>query len=138
MKTIGSKFLAALMFGFVALSASAANVGVSINIGEPNFYGRINAAERYRPQVIYERPIVVQQSAYTYQPMYLRVPPRQVKNWNRHCSAYGACGRPVYFVKDSWYREKYRDRYYRQDYDRDRGRDRGHEYDRHDRYRRDN
>lgn len=117
MKTIYSKCITALIFSVVALAASAADVGVSIRIGDPNFYGRIDMGERYQPQVIYERPIIVQQSSYTYPPLYLRVPPGHAKQWNRHCSAYGACGRPVYFVKDSWYRETYRDHYYRQDDD---------------------
>lgn len=134
MKTIYSKCFAALVFSLVALSASAANVGVSIHIGDPNFYGQIDLGQRYQPQVIYERPIIVQQSSYVYPPLYLRVPPEHAKQWNRHCSAYGACGRPVYFVKDSWYRETYRDRYYRDD---DRGRGHGHGWDKHDKHRHD-
>ncbi|WP_027468607.1 hypothetical protein [Deefgea rivuli] len=126
MKTIYSKCIAALVLGFAALSATAADVGVSINIGDPNFYGHIEMGQRYQPQVIYERPIIVRQSSYVYPPMYLRVPPGHAKSWKRHCSAYGACGRPVYFVKDSWYRDTYRDRYYRNDHDRGRGHGHGH------------
>jgi hypothetical protein len=126
MKAIYSNYVAALVLGFSALSANAADVGVSIHIGDPNFYGRIDMGQRYPPQVIYERPIIVQQSTYSYPPLYLRVPPGHTKHWDRHCSAYGACGRPVYFVKDSWYREAYRDRYYRQDHDRGRGHGHGH------------
>jgi hypothetical protein len=121
MKTIYSKCLAALLLGLLAFGTMAADVGVSIRVGDPNFYGRIEVGERYQPQVIYTRPILVQQSSYVYPPLYLRVPPGHAKQWNRHCSAYGACGRPVYFVQDNWYRDTYRDRYYRQDYDRGHG-----------------
>jgi hypothetical protein len=40
-------------------------------------------------------------------PVYLYVPPGHQKNWAKHCSRYDACGRPVYFVKESWVRERY-------------------------------
>ncbi|MBM5572210.1 MULTISPECIES: hypothetical protein [Deefgea] len=116
-----SQFLAALCFSAVAWNVSAANVGVSIQLGDPDFYGRIDMGQRYQPQVIYERPIVIHQSRYSYPPLYLRVPPGHTKHWSRHCSAYGACDRPVYFVKDSWYREAYRDRYYRNEHRRGHG-----------------
>ena len=108
-----SKCITALLISVAALSATAANVGVSIQLGDPDFYGRIDMGQHYQPQVVYERPIVIHQSRYRYPPVYLRVPPRHTKHWRRHCSAYGACGRPVYFVKDSWYREAYREHYYR-------------------------
>jgi len=111
-----SKCITAFLFSVAALSATAANVGVSIQLGDPDFYGRIDMGQRYQPQVVYEQPIVVHRSRYSYPPLYLRVLPGHTKQWNRHCAAYGACGRPVYFVKDSWYREAYRNRYYRNEY----------------------
>ena len=40
-------------------------------------------------------------------PVYLRVPPGHAKNWGKHCQRYGACGVPVYFVRDDWYRDVY-------------------------------
>ena len=40
-------------------------------------------------------------------PIYLRVPPGHEKKWNKHCASYNACGRPVYFVRDDWYRNTY-------------------------------
>ncbi|MGL4995236.1 MAG: hypothetical protein ACRC6G_03585 [Deefgea sp.] len=127
MKTKYSQYITALLLSIAALSATAANVDVSIHLGDPNFYGAIDLGQRYQPQVIYERPIIVQQSRYSDRPIYLRVPPGHTKQWKRHCAAYGACGRPVYFVKDSWYREAYRDRYYRND----RGRGHGHGHGKH-------
>jgi hypothetical protein len=44
-------------------------------------------------------------------PLYLRVPPGHAKNWRRYCDRYRACGRPVYFVQDDWYRHEYAPRY---------------------------
>jgi hypothetical protein len=40
-------------------------------------------------------------------PIYLRVPPGHRKHWERYCGAYGACGQPVYFVRDEWYLREY-------------------------------
>jgi len=67
--------------------------------------------------VIYPVPGVV------YEPLYLRVPPGHAKSWKRYCGRYDACGRPVYFVQDNWYRNQYipayRERRGEYDYDRD-------------------
>ena len=38
-------------------------------------------------------------------------PPGHEKHWNKHCHEYGACGRPVYFVRDGWYNDVYAPRY---------------------------
>ena len=40
-------------------------------------------------------------------PVYLYVPPGHQKHWAKHCSRYGACGQPVYFVQERWVRERY-------------------------------
>lgn len=40
-------------------------------------------------------------------PIYLHVPPGHAKDWRKHCSKYGACGRPVHFVQERWYNEVY-------------------------------
>ena len=58
------------------------------------------------------------------QPVYLRVPPGHEKHWSKHCAKYGACGRPVYFVREDWYQHEYVP-YYR-DHDDDRDDDHGH------------
>ena len=38
-------------------------------------------------------------------PQGLWVPPGHRRDWRHHCRQYGACGAPVYFVQDGWYRE---------------------------------
>lgn len=103
----------------VALLAGAAGaqaqVNVSINIGQPDFYGRIDVADYPAPQLLYAQPLIVQRPAhYVGRPIYLRVPPGHAKNWSRHCRAYNACNQEVYFVQDSWYRNQYAPRYRQQ------------------------
>jgi hypothetical protein len=93
-------------------SAMAADVGVSVSIGQPGFYGRIDIGNAPQPRLIYSAPLIIQQGpAVMYrQPIYLRVPPGHEKHWDKNCRKYNACGQPVYFVQDSWYRNEYMDR----------------------------
>ena len=128
-----------LLFSSLLLLASgaalAADVGVSISVGQPGFYGRIDIGDAYpRPQLLYSQPvIVVREPAYVYErPIYLRVPPGHAKHWRKHCREYNACGREVYFVRDNWYNDVYAPRYREQHGDRggyggqDRGRGEDH------------
>ncbi|MGB4812186.1 MAG: hypothetical protein WBP13_06855 [Methylophilaceae bacterium] len=91
--------------------AFADNVGVSVSIGQPGFYGRIDIGGYPAPTVIYREPRVVQQVYTTSEPIYLRVPPAQRRNWRRYCGRYDACGERVYFVQDNWYNREYVPRY---------------------------
>lgn len=93
------------------LSLNEAKAGVSISVGEPGFYGRIDIGNYPPPRLIYGEPVIVRPVRTWYPPIYLRVPPGHVKHWYKHCDAYGACGRPVYFVEDDWYRDVYVPRY---------------------------
>lgn len=95
----------------VALPAFAADVGVSINIGTPGYYGPIDVQGFPQPALIYPQPVIIQQVPAAGQPIYLRVPPGHAKHWEKHCARYGACGVPVYFVQDGWYRDVYVPRY---------------------------
>lgn len=121
-------------------SALAADVGVSISVGQPGFYGRIDIGDYPYPQprLIYSNPIIVHRHADVYyEPLYLRVPPGHAKNWKRYCGRYNACGHPAYFVQDSWYRNEYapvyRERHRHGGYDRDDRYDRGDRDGRYDR-----
>jgi len=95
------RLLLALAVATVSVSAMAADVGVTVRVGQPNFYGRIDIGDMPRPQVVYAQPIVVQPAPQGVigQPIYLRVPPGHAKHWNKHCQRYNACGQPVYFVQ---------------------------------------
>ena len=102
-------FLCVLAVISAAAPAMAADVGVSVQIGEPGFYGRIDIGNLPQPQLIYPQPVVIQPvpAGVVRQPIYLRVPPGHAKNWRKHCSKYNACGQPVYFVHDRWYNDVY-------------------------------
>lgn len=99
----------AIAAGTASLPAGAADVGVSVSIGQPGFYGRIDIGNRPPPVLVYPQPVIIQQPVYgvVQRPIYLRVPPGHERNWGRYCARYAACGQPVYFVQDSWYREQY-------------------------------
>jgi hypothetical protein len=115
--------------------AQAADVGVSITIGQPGFYGRIDIGDVGRPAVLYSRPVVIERVVVDRrpEPVYLRVPPGHSRNWKKHCRAYDACGVPVYFVTDKWYdgvyvpyyRERHERREDRREDRRDNGKGRG-------------
>ncbi|WP_413437684.1 hypothetical protein ACFDAU_14880 [Sulfuriferula sp. GW1] len=120
------RFLFTALIAIAASPALAADVGVSVNIGQPGFYGQINIGNTYpRPQLIYAEPIVIERHRSSLRPIYLRVPPGHAKHWRKHCHEYNACGRPVYFVRDSWYNDVYVPRY-REEHG-DRGREHGYE-----------
>ena len=120
-----------------AVPAFATDVGVSINIGEPGFYGQIDIGNAPQPRLVYAQPVVIQRSPefVSVQPIYLHVRPGHEKHWRRHCAEYNACGRPVYFVRDDWYNNEYVPRYQRGDgdhgggHEHDRGHDRDHGHD---------
>ena len=118
------KLIAALALFSVASAAPAVagNVGVTIRIGEPGFYGQLDIGSYYRPSVIYSQPVLVVNRHRNYAPIYLRVPAGHSRNWSRYCDRYDACARPVYFVRDDWYRNGYAPRY-----NREHARDRHHD-----------
>jgi hypothetical protein len=93
---------------FAAASVPAlAQTHVSINIGDPGFYGVIDNRGYARPRVYVSRPVVIERVRYYQDPIYLRVPPKHRHNWGRYCHRYDACGVPVLFVRDDWYRDTY-------------------------------
>ena len=116
--------------------AIAADVGVSVSIGQPGFYGQIDIGGYPPPPVIYRQPRIIERIEVEREPIYLRVPPGHAKHWSQHCREYNACGEKVYFVQDGWYNREYAPRYkeqhneHRDDYRSDRHDDRGDE--RHD------
>ena len=109
-RTAASAALAAMAIaGLVAAAApaQAADVGVSIGISQPGVYGRIDIGRFPQPQVIVQQPVwVARPYRQTVEPLYLWVPPGHQRNWRQYCGRYNACGAPVYFVQDRWYREQ--------------------------------
>jgi uncharacterized protein YcfJ len=108
------RLLGALAALLVAAPAFAGDVGVSVRVGEPGFYGSIDVGGLPPPRLVYTEPMIVTPAPYgavAPDPIYLRVPPGHARNWRRYCARYDACGRPVYFVTDRWYNEVYAPRY---------------------------
>jgi hypothetical protein len=105
------KLLFAAALAVTAVPVLAADVGVSISVGQPGFYGRIDIGDYPRPQLIYQQPVVIERVPIARPPIYLRVPPGHAKHWRKHCREYNACGERVYFVQDNWYQRDYVPRY---------------------------
>jgi hypothetical protein len=104
-----NRTLCVALLSALATPAFSADVGVSISVGQPGFYGQIDFGNVPRPPVVYAQPVVVAPSPeyVSVQPIYLHVPPGHEKHWGKHCAEYHACGRPVYFVRDDWYNNEY-------------------------------
>ncbi|TAM87852.1 MAG: hypothetical protein EPN41_07050 [Candidimonas sp.] len=100
-------FLAAVLMA--AAFPVAAQVGVSISVGEPGFYGQIDIGGAPPPQLVYPQPVIIAPAPQYVgvPPIYLRVPPGYARHWRDHCAQYRACGRPVYFVRNDWYENHY-------------------------------
>ncbi|MFY9327679.1 MAG: hypothetical protein WAO76_06610 [Georgfuchsia sp.] len=113
---------AALAAATFTAPALAADVGVSISVGQPGFYGRLDIGDYgySQPQVIYRQPVVVQRVEVDRPPVYLRVPRSHRKNWKKHCRQYNACGERVLFVQNNWYNRDYAP-HYRDYHERHRG-----------------
>ncbi len=125
---------AALTATFVIHTSWAADVGISLSVGQPGFYGQLDIGDYPQPALIYPHPRVMYRSAMGRPPIYLRVPSSHARNWRRHCREYNACGEQVYFVQDSWYDREYVPRYQKQHRDRqDEHRDKRHDRQKQDR-----
>ena len=101
----------ALSGGF-PMFTSAADVDVRVILsGEiaPGVYGRVDFGTAPPPPVLYANPVIIApMPGPPVGPVYLHVPPGHAKNWSKHCQRYGACNRPVYFVKSEEYEPGYK------------------------------
>ncbi len=105
------RLLIAAALAAITAPSLAADVGLSLSIGQPGFYGHIDIGDFPHPRLIYQQPRVMYRSAMHRPPIYLHVPPGHAKNWRMHCREYNACNERVYFVQDSWYSQEYVPRY---------------------------
>lgn len=142
--------LAFVAAGVGAAAPALAQVNVTIGINQPGVYGRIQIGDLPPPALVYAQPVLIAPPLrfIERQPIYLYVPLVHQQQWGRYCGRYGACGQPVYFVRDEWVRDRYEhehpgwnrgrhrgwDRqdergYDGGDQDRDRGHGRGHDKD---------
>jgi hypothetical protein len=68
----------------------------------PGVYGRIvTKGAAAPPPVIYPQPVIASQALVPpgVAPVYLYVPPGQVRKWKQHCARWSACDEPVLFVR---------------------------------------
>jgi hypothetical protein len=103
-------FLWLTLAGCALPAAAGTDIGVSVGISQPGFYGRIDIGSASAPPVlVYPQPVIIvpQRTVVVQQPVYMHVPPGHAKNWRKHCARYDACGRPVYFVQEDWYEKHY-------------------------------
>jgi hypothetical protein len=88
--------------GAAAQSAEFRNVTTGGPL-RPGIYGRIAVVNpAIAPPVIYPRPVVGAGDTLASgraQPVYLYVPPGQVRKWKQNCGKWSACQEPVLFVR---------------------------------------
>jgi hypothetical protein len=67
---------------------------------KPGVYGRIDVRGT-PPPLVHAKAVVVKSDPErgAQAPVYLYVPPGQVRRWHQHCDKWQACDRPVYFVR---------------------------------------
>jgi len=104
------RLLLAFAIGAAALSAPA-SAQVSVSIGQPGFYGRLDIGGFPSPALLFPEPVMIQPVPMGRPPLYLRVPPGHSRHWSKYCHHYRACGERVYFVDDGWYNREYAPRY---------------------------
>lgn len=97
--------IVAASLGVVCGSAALAE-GVSVRIGEPGFYGRLELGDAPKPVLVSPSPVIIERE-HPGTPAYVYVPAEQQRDWANNCSKYAACGRPVYFVEERWYNDVY-------------------------------
>ena len=92
------------MLGALAAAPAAASDLRNVTTGgplRPGIYGRIEVRGTTPPPVIYSHPVMANQSSIPAraQPVYLYVPPGQVRKWKDNCSRWSACDQPVLFIR---------------------------------------
>ena len=112
-RTWPSRWVPALAVGAVALTALGAAVSAhaqpdaayrNVTSGgplRPGVYGRIvPAAEAPPPPLIYTKPVIANAVFVPAEvtPVYLYVPPGQVRHWKKHCARWKACDEAVLTV----------------------------------------
>lgn len=129
-------FLLVVLLAAASAPARAADVGVSVSVGQPGFYGRIDIGDYPAPQLLYRQPRRIERGPELGPPIYMHVPPRHARHWRRYCGRYNACDEQVYFVRSNWYNREYVPRYqerkhHDQDWQRDGRPERRHDWRRH-------
>jgi hypothetical protein len=95
--------------------------GVTVTVNRPGVYGHVVLGGLPPPPVVLSRPVIVHQPppqrvtlgapvlVAPPPPLYVYAPSGHQRKWHKHCHRYDACGRPVYFVQESWIVERHRE-----------------------------
>jgi len=103
-----TSFMTVIATLVLSANAFAADVNVSVNLGQPGFYGHVDLLGLPRPPLVFPQPVIIAPVVgVVHQPVYLHVPPGHAKDWKKHCGKYNACGERVYFVQPVWYDDVY-------------------------------
>ena len=92
----------ALLAGGGAVAASDWKNVTAGGSRRPGIYGRIVVKEQAPPPpVIYPQPVIASDKLQPpgAQPVYLYVPPGQVRKWKQNCAKWQACEQPVLFIR---------------------------------------
>jgi hypothetical protein len=126
-RTKGVLAMAAVLSALAAPLAAQANGGVTVGggvtvtVNRPGVYGHVVLGGLPPPPVILSRPVIVHQPppqrvtlgapvlVASPPPLYIYAPHGHQRKWHKHCHRYDACGRPVYFVQESWIVERHRE-----------------------------
>jgi len=87
--------------------AAFADPVITVSVGEPGFYGRLDLGDAPKPVLVSPSPVIIEREHVVEEPTYVYVPAEQQHDWANYCARYDACSRPVYFVEDHWYNEVY-------------------------------
>lgn len=94
--------LPAVALTLVASGSARAQAYANLTLGgafAPGVYGQIAIGNNPPPPVINAQPVIIGRPVYGAPVMYLHVPPKEARDWRRHCARYHACGHPVHFVQ---------------------------------------
>jgi hypothetical protein len=105
LKAIAAAACVALLAWGDAAATPPQAVWRNLTTGQPmraGIYGRIEVRQgTAAPPLVHAKPVTVDppMRPRSAEPLYLYVPPGQLRRWARHCGKWDACGRPVYFVR---------------------------------------
>jgi hypothetical protein len=97
--------VAACVLAGAAGAAQASGDWRNVDTGapmKPGYYGRIVIKGRAAPPpVIYPQPVIATEALVPadVKPVYLYVPPGQVRKWKQNCAKWSACDQPVMFIR---------------------------------------
>ncbi len=98
------------MWALAAMMAAVMAAGVaSAKDTDPGIYGAIDVSRFPKPATLNSRPVTATAPAKRgkAQPIYVHVTAGEARHWHGTCQTYDACGVPVYFVTEGWFRSVY-------------------------------